>query len=111
MRVFSDFFKGIGFFLKGFSFLFQKGLWYYMLYPLLLWIATLLATLFLFGELIEQITHWIENYLSSFIAGEVDYFPFIKKEYIIKTMSFFVSVFLRLAFFFIGGTIVKYVTL
>jgi len=111
MKVFSDFFKGINYFFKGFSFLFEKGLWYYMLYPLLLWIAVFLGTLFLFGEIVEQITDWLENYLASLTVEGFEDFIFIKKAFIIKAMSFFVSVFLRLAFFFIGGTIVKYITL
>ncbi len=111
MKVFSDFFKGIDFFLKGLSFLFKKGLWYYMLYPFLLWVILFFATLFLFGELIEQITNWLENYLNTLTLEGFEYLLFIKKGFVIKALNFLVSVFLRLAFFFIGGTIVKYLTL
>lgn len=111
MSVFSDFLKGIEYFFKGFSFFFKKGLWYYMLYPLILWISIFLGTLFLFGELVEQITHWLETYLNTLTVDGFEHLLFFKKGFIIKTLSFLISVFLRLAFFFIGGTIVKYSTL
>ncbi len=111
MSVFADFFKGIDYFFKGLSFLFKKGLWYYMLYPFLLWIVLFLGTLFLFGEFVEQITKWLENYLSTLTLEGFEHLLFIKKGFIIKALSFLVNVFLRLAFFFIGGTIVKYLTL
>jgi len=111
MRVFSDFFKGIDYFFRGLSFLFKKGLWYYMLYPLILWIGIFLGTLFLFGDLVEQITKGLETFLSRLTVDGFEYLLFFKKGFIIKTLSFLVAVFLRLAFFFIGGTIVKYITL
>jgi CysZ protein len=111
MNAFSDFFKGTEYFFKGFSFLFKKGLWLYMLYPLVLWIGIFLATLFLFGELVEQITHWIETYLTTLTVDGFEHLLFFKKGFIIKAMSFLVSVFLKVAFFFIGGTLVKYITL
>lgn len=82
-----------------------------MLYPLVMWVGIFLATLFLFGELVEQITRWLENWLSALTVDGFEHLLFIKKDFIIKALSFLVSVFLRLAFFFIGGTIVKYVTL
>src|SRR5579872_2273644 len=110
MSVFSDFFKGIDYFFKGFSFLFQKGLWYYMLYPFILWVAIFAGTLFLFGELVEQITRGIENYISTLTLEGFEHLLFFKKGLIIKALGFLVSVFLKLAFFFVGGTIVKYVT-
>ena len=111
MSVFSDFFKGIDYFLKGFSFLFKNRLWYYMLYPFILWVVVFLATLFLVGEFVAQITHWLENYLTTLTVDGFEHLLFFKKGFIIKALSFLVSVFLRLAFFFIGGTIVKYITL
>lgn len=109
--MFSDFFKGIDYFFKGFSFLFRRGLWYYILYPLVLWIVIFVATLFLFGEMIGQITQWLETSLSTFAFDGFEHLMFLKKGLIIKGLNFLVSVFLRIAFFFIGGTIVKYITL
>ncbi|MGZ3866071.1 MAG: EI24 domain-containing protein [Bacteroidia bacterium] len=111
MRVFSDFFRGIDYFFKGFSFLFKRGLWYYMLYPLILWIVIFVATLFVFGELVEQITQWLETSLSKAAFDGFEHLMFLKKGIIINALSFLVSIFLRIAFFFIGGTIVKYITL
>ncbi|MGZ3863004.1 MAG: EI24 domain-containing protein [Bacteroidia bacterium] len=111
MSVFSDFFRGISYFFKGFSFLFKRGLWYYMFYPLILWIVIFIATLFLFGELVEQIAQWLETSLSKWTFEGFEHFMFLKTGFVIKTLSFLVSVFLKIAFFFIGGTIVKYITL
>lgn len=111
MRGIPGFFKGIDLFFKGFSFFFSKGLWYYMLYPLILWVCIFLATLFLVGEMIEHITHWLENYLNTLTLEGFEHLMFIKKGALIKALSFLVSIFLKLAFFFIGGSIIKYITL
>ncbi len=109
MKVFSDFFKGIDYFFKGLSFLFSKGLWYYMLYPFLLWIILLALTLFLVGDLVESIVQWVETYLASLFAHK-SLFSF-KLDSLIAFFSFVTNILLKLAFWFIGGTIVKYVTL
>ncbi|HXB39189.1 MAG TPA: EI24 domain-containing protein [Bacteroidia bacterium] len=111
MRVFSDFFKGIDYFFKGLSFLFSKGLWYYMLYPFLLWIAMFTATLFLVGDLVDSIVKWLEEYLKSVITEGIAYLSFVKIASLIKAITFVTGIILRLAFWFIGGTLVKYLTL
>jgi CysZ protein len=111
MSVFSDFFKGIGYFFRGFSFLNKEKLWRFVLYPLILWIIIFLATLFLVGGLIGQITKQLEGFLITLTVDGFEHLLFFKKGFIIKALSFLVSVFLKLAFFFIGGTLVKYITL
>ena len=95
MSVFSDFFKGIEYFFKGFSFLFKKGIGYYMLYPLVLWIVIFLATLFLFGELVAQITKQLESWLTALTVDGFEHLLFFKKGFIVKALSFLVSVFLK----------------
>lgn len=109
MRAFSDFFKGIDYFFKGLSFLFSKGLWYYMLYPLLLWTAMFVATIFLVGDLVESIIKWLETYLNSWFTGK-SLFD-IKLDFLVEALSFITNLLLRLAFWFIGGTLLKYLTL
>jgi CysZ protein len=109
MQAASDFFKGIGYFFKGISFLFNKGLWYYMLYPILLWIAMFAATLFLVGDLVDSIVKWMEAYISGFFAGKSLFN--VRLEFLVSAISFITNLLLRLAFYFIGGTLVKYLTL
>ena len=109
MSAFSDFFKGIDYFFRGLSFLFGKGLWYYMLYPLLLWIGMFAATIFLVGGVVEQIVGWLHAYLESWFVSKT--FFGLKLDYLVTALSFVTNLLLRLAFYFIGGTIVKYLTL
>lgn len=109
MSAFSGFFKGVDYFFKGLSFLFSKGLWYYMLYPVLLWVAIFTGTLFLFGGLVENITHWLEGYLSSWFTGKMLFN--VKLDFLVSALSFITNLLLRLALWFIGGTLVKYITL
>lgn len=109
MNVFSSFFKGIDYFFKGLSFLFSRGLWLYMLYPFLLWVGMFAATIFLVGGLVESIVEWLRAYLTEFFAGKSIYT--FDLDFLVTAITFITNLLLRLAFYFIGGTIVKYLTL
>lgn len=109
MKVISDFFRGIDFFFKGLSFLFSRGLWPYMLYPFLLWIGLFAATLFLVGEWVESIVKWLEAFLNEWFTGRTLFS--LKLDFLAGALSVITGILLRLAFWFIGGTLVKYLTL
>lgn len=109
MNAFSSFFKGIDYFFKGLSFLFGKGLWYYMLYPMLLWIGMFAAAIFLVGGIVESIDLWLKGYLNEWFTNKTVYS--VKLDFLVTAISFITGLLLRLAFYFIGGTIVKYLTL
>ncbi len=109
MKVFSDFFKGIDYFFKGLSFLFNKGLWYYMIYPIVMWVAMFLAVLFLVGDMVDSWTKWLEAYLQDWVGGKMLFS--VKLDFLAKAIAAFTNLLLRFAFWFIGGTFVKYLTL
>src|SRR5258708_10083115 len=100
--MFSDFFKGINYFFKGLSFLFSKGLWYYMLYPFLLWVVIFVATLFLIGELVDQFTQWLDNWLSDITLNGFLHFLVAKKPFFIKKLTFLTRILLQMLFLFLG---------
>lgn len=109
MRAFSDFFKGIDYFFKGIQFLFGKGLWYYMIYPMLLWAGLFIFSVFVVGDLIDDTVKWLEAWLNELIAGKMLFS--VKLDFLVSALSFITNLLLRIAFFFIGGTVVKYITL
>lgn len=109
MRAIADFFKGFDYFFKGLSLLFSGGMWYYILYPFLLWTGMFAATLFLVGDLVENIVNSLKDYLNMWIAGK--YLFSVKLDFLVDALSFVTEILLRVAFYFIGGTVVKYLTL
>lgn len=109
MRAFTDFFKGIEYFFKGVSFLFGKGLWYYMLYPIILWVAMFAATVFLVGDLVDTAVKWFEAWVGDFVAGKSLFN--VRLEFLVSVVSFISNLVLRLALYYVGGTVVKYITL
>lgn len=109
MRVISDFFKGIDYFFKGLSFLFSKGLWYYMFYPVLVWVVMFTASIFLFGELIDGIVKWIEAELNGLLVGKMLFS--LKLDVLVSIVTWISKWLLEVAFFFISSFFVKYTTL
>ena len=109
MRAASDFFKGIGFFFKGLNFLFGRGLWYYMFYPMLLWGAMFIAAVFLFGDVVDETITWLKTYLNDWFLGKSLFS--VKLDFLVEVISFITNLALRIAFYFIGATIVKYLSL
>lgn len=89
--------------------MFSKGLWYYMIYPIVLWIAMFAATIFLVGDMVDSIVTWMEAYLAGLFSGKSLFN--VRLEFLVSVLGFITNLLLRLAFYFIGGTLVKYLTL
>jgi CysZ protein len=109
MNTFSSFFKGIDYFFKGLSFLFGKGLWLYMLYPMLLWTGLFAVNIFLTGHFIEMASQFTENYLTGLVAGKT--VLVIKIDFLASAFSFIAGILFWFALWVIGGAVVKYLTL
>jgi CysZ protein len=109
MHVFSSFFKGIDYFFKGLSFLFSKGLWLYMLYPMLLWIGLFAVNLFITGHFVEMSTQFTERYLAGLVGGKT--LLGIKLDFLATAFSFIAGILVWFAMWIIGGAVVKYLTL
>jgi CysZ protein len=67
MKFFSGFGRGVASFFKAFGFVFNNGLWHFMLYPIILWLIMFVTGIFL--------THELGNYIQSIIDGWIHSIP------------------------------------
>ena len=80
-----------------------------MLYPIIVWIAMFAATIFLVGDMVDSVVKWLEAWVTEFVAGKSVFN--VRLEFLVGVVSFISNLMLRLALYFVGGTIVKYITL
>lgn len=111
MSFFTDFFKAIVNCFKGFTLLFEKGLWLYIFYPLILWFLMWIGSIWLFSNIALQISEYISHQLNfNEIPDSGALLSFIKP-FLTGYFSFILMWVLKIMFWFISSTFVKYVTL
>jgi CysZ protein len=110
MGFFSGFFRGIGNCFRGFGLLFSKELWPFMVIPLVLWILLYLATVYGFSSLATYISEGLQSLLNvDSIPDSGSWLSWLKP--LLKGVGFLIEWLLRFIFWFISGTLVKYVLL
>lgn len=111
MNFINGFFKAISHCFKGFGLIFNKGLWPYMLYPVILWILMLVASIYLFAELATTIANYFNAQLNfENIPDEGSWLSFAKP-FLTGYFTVIFGLILKLVFWFISGTFSKYVIL
>ncbi len=111
MSFFNDFFKAITNSFKGFSLIFEKGLWPYLFYPVVVWVLMWLGSIWLFASIAEQIASYLNEQLNfDEIPDSGAWLSFIKP-FLTSYFSFIITWVLKILFLFIKGTFVKYITL
>lgn len=110
MKIFSNFGNGFVNCFKAFSVLFEKGLWHFLFYPLLIWAGLFIASIYGFVALADYLTELIKPYLSIENISEASYFAFLKPK-LTGAFSFIITWLLKLVFWFIGSIFSKYLLL
>jgi CysZ protein len=111
MKFFKDFFKGVSNSFKGFSLLFEKGLWPYMFYPLLVWILLWVASLYGLFLLAGGISDWLQGYFSFESIPENGHWLSWARPFLVSKVGFIVTWVLKILFWFMSGTFIKYLML
>lgn len=111
MNFFSDFFKAITNCFKGFTILFEKGLWPYIFYPLILWFLMWIGSIWLFSNIALQISDYISGQLNFNEIPDSGALLSFAKPFLTGYFSFLLVWILKILFWFISSTFVKYVTL
>jgi len=111
MKFFSDFFKAIGNCFKAFSILFEKGLWYYIFYPLIIWIALWIASIYGFMSLASYISKWLSGYVNAESIPQTGHWLSFARPLLVGKISFIITILLRVIFWLISGTFIKYALL
>lgn len=109
--VITDFFYTITNTPKSVTFIFQKKLWPYLIYPLIFWAVMLLASVWFFSAISESIANYF-NELANFnnIPDSGSWLSFAKP-FLTSYFAVFLAWTLKLIFWFITSTFSKYLTL
>lgn len=111
MKFFSDFFKAIGNCFKAFSVLFEKGLWPYMFIPLILWVLLWVASIYGLFILAGGLSEWLSDYVSADSIPENGHWLSWARPFLVTKISFLIGIVLKVLFWFLSGTFIKYVLL
>lgn len=111
MGFFRGLFKGIGHCFRAFALIFEKGLWHYLFYPLLIYLALWIIGLFTFAGLASLIAAKLSAALHfDRIADSGDLLSFAKP-FLTGYFSLIITWILKVVFWFVAGTFVKYLSL
>jgi CysZ protein len=111
MKLFTDFGKGFSNSFKAFNVLFEKGLWHFLFYPLLIWIALWALSIYGLLNLADYLSELIKPHLSlDNVGNDIGWLNFLKPK-LTGTFSFITTWFLRLIFWFVGSIFTKYILL
>lgn len=111
MKFFSNFFKAIGNCFKAFSLIFDKGLWPFLFYPLIVWILFWVLTLIGLASLADLLSEWLSKQMNFDAIPENGHWLSWAKPYLTGYFSFIIVWVIKLIFWFISGTFSKYVLL
>lgn len=111
MKFFSDFFKAIGNCFKAFSVLFEKGLWPYMFIPLILWVLLWVASIYGLFILAGGLSEWLSDYVNADSIPENGHWLSWARPFLVTKISFLIGIVLKVLFWFLSGTFIKYVLL
>lgn len=111
MNFFSGFFKGFGNCFKAFDVLFNKGLWPFLLYPLVIWIITWTLTIFGITLLADFISNWVKDTLAFDSIPDAGHWLSFAKPFFTGYFSVIVFWVVKILFWFISGTFSKYILL
>lgn len=111
MNFFEGFFKAIGNCFKGFGLIFEKGLWPYLFYPLILWLVMWIGSIWLFAGIATQIAEYLNEQLSFNDIPDSGSWLSFAKPFLTGYFSFIIAWILKILFWFISSTFSKYLIL
>jgi CysZ protein len=111
MKFFSDFFKGIGNCFRAFTLLFERGLWPYMFVPVALWLLLWIASIYGLFVLAGGISDWLKDYISAESIPENGHWLSWARPFLVSKIGFLISIVLKIIFWFLSGTFIKYILL
>ena len=111
MNFFEGFFKAITNSFKGFGLIFEKGLWIYLFYPLVLWLIMWGVSIWLFADLASMIAEELKNKLSLNEIPDSGSWLSFAKPFLTGYFSFIIAWVIKIVFWFVSSTFSKYLIL
>lgn len=111
MKFFTGFFKATTNCFKGFGLLFEKGLWSYLFYPVVVWFLMWAGSIWLFSDLANTIAEYINQQLNfKEIPDSGSWLSFFKP-FLTGYFSFILAWIFKIIFWFVSNTFTKYLVL
>lgn len=107
----NSFIKAIKNCFYGFEFVFQKGLWHYFFYPILLWIVMLVASFWVFSGIAESITAYLNQYFDFKNIPDTGSWLSFFKPFLTGYFSVVLALILKLIFWYVTSIFSKYLIL
>ncbi len=111
MSFFTQFFKAIGNCFKGFSLIFEKGLWPYLFYPVLVWLLMWVGSIWLFASVAQQIANYFSELLNFEHIPDSGSWLSFAKPFLTGYFSLILTWVIKIVFWFVSSTFSKYIVL
>jgi CysZ protein len=111
MIFFQGFLKAISNSFKGFSLVFEKGLWPYLFYPLILWFLMWAGSIWLFAGLANSFAEYFNQKLNLNDIPDSGNWLSFAKPFLTGYFSFILAWIFKIAFWFVSNTFSKYLVL
>ena len=111
MHFFKDFFNAIANCFKGFNVLFEKGLWPYIFYPVIVWLVMWAGSIWLFAQLASTAAEYFNSKLNFNDIPDHGAWLSFAKPFLTTYFTFILAWIFKILFWFISGTLTKYITL
>jgi CysZ protein len=111
MKFINGFGKGVASFFSSIPFIFEKGLWHYLFYPLILWLLMWVAAIYLVGEFADWLKDWVSEQISLSSIPDSGHWLSWAKGFITGYLGFIIAWLVKIILWMISGTFMKYVIL
>ncbi|MFL5729011.1 MAG: EI24 domain-containing protein, partial [Cytophagaceae bacterium] len=111
MKFINGFGKGVASFFSSIPFIFEKGLWHYLFYPVILWLILIAVTLFAGIEFSKWLHGYVSEWLSLDSIPDSGHWLSWAKGIVSGYLSIIISWLLSAVVTIISGTFIKYLIL
>ncbi|MBI2722665.1 MAG: EI24 domain-containing protein [Bacteroidetes bacterium] len=88
--------------------LFEKDLWPYMFIPLILWVLLWVASIYGLFILAGGLSEWLSHYVNAESIPENGHWLSWARPFLVTKISFLIGIVLKVLFWFLSGTFIKY---
>ncbi|MES2764130.1 MAG: EI24 domain-containing protein [Bacteroidota bacterium] len=111
MSFFAGFYKGFINCFKGFNLIFEKGLWPWLFYPVILWFLMWMGSIWLFSNIAQYVADYFSALLDFKNIPDSGSWLSFAKPLLTGYFSIILTWVLKILFWFISGTFTKYMVL
>src|ERR1700741_5168955 len=111
MKFINGFGKGVAAFFSAIPFVFEKGLWHYLFYPLILWLLMWVAAIYAVGQFADWLKDLISEQLSLTSIPDSGHWLSWAKGFITGYLGFIIAWVVKIILWLISGTFMKYMIL